>query len=44
MTRGHRAAHRVTWIVLAIAIAAGLALALAHRPPALATPTLEAAP
>ena len=44
MTRGHRAAHRILWTALAIVLAAGLAIALAHRPPILAPPTLEAAP
>lgn len=44
MTRGHRAAHRILWSALAIALAAGLAFALAHRPPTLPAPVFEAAP
>ncbi|MGE3247046.1 MAG: hypothetical protein AB7F96_15670 [Beijerinckiaceae bacterium] len=33
MKRGHRAAHRVIWIVLALLIAAGFAMALVKRKP-----------
>ena len=34
MTRLHRSAHRALWPILALAVALGLAAALALRPPA----------
>jgi hypothetical protein len=33
MTRRHRSLHRVLWPILALAVAAGFALALWLRPP-----------
>jgi len=33
MTRGHRAFHRLLWPALALAVALGVTLALALRPP-----------
>jgi len=32
MTRGHRTAHRLVWLILAPLIAASLWLAIRHRP------------
>jgi hypothetical protein len=33
MTRSHRAAHRLIWLVLAVSVSLGFILALTHRPP-----------
>jgi hypothetical protein len=33
MTRSHRSVHRALWPILALAVALGLAAALALRPP-----------
>jgi hypothetical protein len=33
MTRSHRSLHRALWPVLALAIALGVGMALARRPP-----------
>ena len=33
MTRGHRALHRMLWLVLAVIVALGFTMALVLRPP-----------
>lgn len=40
MTRSHRSAHRILWVVLVLALGLGLAIALLWRAPAHAETTV----